>query len=79
MRSEEKSLRNSSADTKVKGGGGGGGGDTPGTGTDSRAAHGEDHDGAAIYTTVHAGPHTTAGGYVLREIAACGGPTQEQV
>ena len=70
-------MRNSSADTKARGGGEGG--ETPGTRTDSHADHGEDHDRADIYTTVHAGPHTTAAGYALREIAACGGPTQEQV
>ena len=38
----------------------------------------EDCGGADIHTAAHGGTHTAAGGYDLKEAAACGEPMQEQ-
>ena len=38
----------------------------------------EDHAGADIHTAARGGPHAGAGGYALKEAAACGEPMQKQ-
>jgi len=38
----------------------------------------EVHGGAEIHTAAHGGPHATAGGHTLKEVAACGEPTLEE-
>jgi len=89
---KNQSVRNSPADTEVRGEGGRGG--APGSGAElplqllegghgdadcSPAAHGEDHAGADIHTAACGGHHTRAGGCALKEAAAHGEPALEQV
>ena len=91
-RGVRKCERNNSADTKVSEEGGGGG--APGARAEIplqpvvqtmvmqvvSLRPMEDHGGVAIHTAAHGGhaPHDGAGGHVLKEAAAHGGPVLEQ-
>ena len=76
-RSEKKCESNSPTDTEVGEGGGGGG--APCTGGSVFLQPMEDNAAADIHAAELGRPHAGAGGDVLKEAAAHGEPTLEQV